>query len=161
MTTDHKPFPLLRVSASLWWETPDRSPGPTRFWTQTVTFYFCLFTFELVLYNRAMRLCIACFVVLSALFPVVILPLFYKMEPLDNAPLRQRLVGRLTHRMIQTVNRLHIPGIGPDHCVSQNPLMVANPLAAHIPDSDASLLTTRSRTQDVDKPEQVKDACDQ
>ena len=31
-------------------------------------------------------------VVLSVLFPVVILPLFYKLEPLDNEPLRQRLV---------------------------------------------------------------------
>ena len=32
-------------------------------------------------------------VVLSALFPVVILPFFYKLEPLENAALRQRLVG--------------------------------------------------------------------
>jgi len=32
-------------------------------------------------------------VVLSALFPVVILPLFYKLEPLENDSLRQRLVG--------------------------------------------------------------------
>ena len=31
-------------------------------------------------------------VVLSALFPVVILPLFYKLQPLENEPLRQRLV---------------------------------------------------------------------
>ena len=32
-------------------------------------------------------------IVLSALFPVVILPLFYKLEPLENEVLRHRLVG--------------------------------------------------------------------
>ena len=37
-------------------------------------------------------------VVLSTLFPVVILPLFYKLEPLENDALRQRLV-RLAERV--------------------------------------------------------------